>query len=306
MVGEWQLARASWEKDPELIGFLTMKALAWAKALQGDYFSTFRYLKQCVMDAPNDAWRTMVLCERAYFAHARGENIWYRQELSDAEEIAEAVDWERLDDESVVTLLLLAQLTGQISPDKGSRYLARFQGLRTIKSARSPLGEDRLFQALVDFSIGVVETHLRNNKSAATHLNAAMKTYQTGELGWRAARCALRLFDLKRKPAYLELAERGLRDYPKSWLADDLRHCRARNPRFYGLSPMQDRVFRLLCEGMNNGEIASQLGIAAATAANHAKAVLKAFGVSSRHALLAETMRRGIIHANGRRSRAFR
>lgn len=61
---------------------------------------------------------------------------------------------------------------------------------------------------------------------------------------------------------------------------------------------MRDRVFHLLCEGERNVELDSQLELAVSTVANHSKAILKAFGVSSRHALLAEAIRRGIIQSN--------
>jgi len=42
-------------------------------------------------------------------------------------------------------------------------------------------------------------------------------------------------------------------------------------------------------------EIARELGRSEFTVANHAKAVLKAFGVRSRSALIAEAMKRGLV-----------
>jgi DNA-binding NarL/FixJ family response regulator len=67
---------------------------------------------------------------------------------------------------------------------------------------------------------------------------------------------------------------------------------------------MRERVFRLLCEDTSNVGIASALGITVSpgitvsTVANHAKAVLKAFRVSSRHALIAEAIRRGVLRSS--------
>jgi DNA-binding NarL/FixJ family response regulator len=58
---------------------------------------------------------------------------------------------------------------------------------------------------------------------------------------------------------------------------------------------MQERVFRYLCQGLSNADIANELGRSEFTVANHAKAVLKAFGVRSRSALIAEAMKRGLL-----------
>lgn len=292
---ERYLATASWPPDFAVLRFQTTKALAWAKALQGDYFNAFRFLKQTALSAPDDAWRTMVLCDRAYLARVRGEDTWSRQELSDAEEAAEHTEWEQREDESTVALLLLAELVAPINAAQASGYLARFRKLGGIKERRLLMKGDERFQALIDYSTGVVEVSLGDRRLAMEALKSALSIYERSGFEWRAARAALRLYDATNKISYLERASSLLRHYSNSWLADELRARKGGNSGATGLSPMRDKVFRLLCDGKSNAEIASQLGLAVSTVANHAKAVLKAFSVTSRHALIAEAIRRGVI-----------
>ena len=294
---ERQLNGTPWPDDFRSALFQTTKALGWAKALQGDYFNAFRLLKSSAASAPDLGWRTVVLCDRAYLASVRGEHLWCAQELSDAEEAADAALWESIEDESPVALLLLAELVAPYDAARASGYRARFVSLGDIGDRRTlSRGDDRR-EALIEYCSGVVEAALGNRRLAVARWQTALKIYERVGYEWRAARCCLRLFETTRKRVFLEQAERFLRHYMSSWLAEQLRAAQNANPRSSGLSPMRERVFRLLCEGRSNVEIAAILNLKVATIANHAKAVLKAFGVSSRHALIAEAMRRGLVRA---------
>jgi DNA-binding CsgD family transcriptional regulator len=148
---------------------------------------------------------------------------------------------------------------------------------------------------LLDYVSGVVDLHHGERKRATGRFEGARHVYRNIGFEWRAARCDLRLFDVTRKTAFLQEAHRWLGNYPKSWLAEEWRERYAGSKKESGLTPMRDRTFRLLCEGKSNVEIADKLDLSVATVANHAKAVLKFFGVSSRHALLAEARRRKLI-----------
>jgi DNA-binding CsgD family transcriptional regulator len=292
---EAQLAGAPWPKDFEVARFQATKALGWTRALQGDYFNAFRYLKQSAATTSDPGWRTVALCDRAYLALTRGERTWFRQELSDAEESARTIPWDRRDDESVVALLLLAELMAPVNAALASGYLARFRSLGAVKDPLSLFSKDERYQAMIDYSTGVVDLHLGDRKLAVERLAAALRLYDRIGYEWRAARCALRLYEATKKPAFLDAARDKLNNYMNSWLADELRAFKYAEARGTGLSPMRDKVFRLLCEGKSNVEISGVLGITVSTVANHAKAVLKAFGVNSRHALLAEARRRSLI-----------
>jgi DNA-binding CsgD family transcriptional regulator len=293
---ERHLGGVEWPVDFTVAFFQATKAVGWAKALQGDYFNAFRYLRRSAQSAPNLAWQAMALCDRAYLAQTREQDVWFRQELSDAEEAADAAHWENCADEAVMALLGLAELLAPIDAAKASEYLARFREGGSIRTPRSLMKDDPRLEAMIEYSTGVVDAHLGNRKAGIARLKAALEAFELYGLEWRGGRAALRLYDFSKKRAYLATAERLLHHYGSSWLGEELRK-RTRTPdtRAAGLTPMQDKVFRLICQGLTNAEIAEMLGLSPMTIANHAKAVLKAFAVSSRHALIAEAMRRNII-----------
>ncbi|HEY1680995.1 MAG TPA: LuxR C-terminal-related transcriptional regulator [Candidatus Tumulicola sp.] len=289
---ERQLSGTPWPEDLSGRRFMAARSLAWTSALDGDYFNAFRYLRERADDAPNDAWRTVAYCDRAYLARARNELTWFAQELFEAQRIAESVDWDAFDDESTLALLLLAELTAPMDAARAAKYLNRFQRIKDDPSRVPFYHRERRFHALLDYVSGVVDLHHGERKRAASHFEGARAVYRTIAFEWRAARCDLRLFDATRKTAFLQEAHQWLGNYPKSWLAEEWRDRFTSSRRGSGLTPMRDRTFRLLCEGKSNLEIAQELDLSVATVANHAKAVLKFFGVSSRHALLAEARRR--------------
>jgi DNA-binding CsgD family transcriptional regulator len=291
---ERHLGGARWPDDLRINRFQATKALGWAKALQGDYLNAFRFLKQSAELAPTDAWRAMALCDRSYLARALGEPRWSRQELLDAEEAAHRVRWDECKGEEPIALLLLAELFAPIDGAKASAYLAQFRETGEMRMPRALHKGDDRSAALVDYTAGVVDLALYNRKLAAKRLKRALGVYQRLGYDWRAARCAMRLFDATKNDAALRLAEENLRHYSSSWLAGELRD-RGATASAPHLSPMQRRVFRYLCDGMSNATIAEKIGRSENTVANHAKAVLKAFDVSSRSALVATAMKRGLI-----------
>lgn len=292
---ERHLGGVSWPQDFAVAEFQTLKALGWAKALQGDYFNAFRLLRRSTDSAPDAAWRAVALCDRAYLAKVRNQELWFRQELSDAEEAAALVDWEHHEDESCVALLLLAELSAPHNAAQASEYLARFRGLAGLRNPRSMLRRDPRFEAMVDYSSGVVDIALGDKRLGGSRLKTALKVYQGAGFLWRAARTALRLYEVTHQDRYLDDAVAWLEHYRLSWLEEELRAKAQAEGRGSGLSPMREKVFRLLCEGKTNNDIAEVLGISAATVANHAKAVLKAFNVNSRHALIAKALKMGLI-----------
>lgn len=292
---ERQLGGTPWPDDFRVNRFQAVKALGWVKALQGDYLNAFRFLKQSTELAPNDAWRTMALCDRSYLARSLGEPRWSRQELLDAEEAARRVAWWEYKGEESVALLLLAELFAPIDSAKAASYLAQFREVgEEIRTPRALYKNDDRRFALIDYSSGVVDFALGNRALAIKRLRRAQAVYQRLGYDWRAARCAIRLFDVTRNAVDLTQAEEKLRNYSSSWLATELRE-RGTASTAPKLSPMQRRVFTYLCDGLTNADIAQKIGRSENTVANHAKAVLRAFDVSSRSALLATAMKRGLL-----------
>lgn len=283
----------AWNEDFAFNRFQALKALGWAKALQGDYFNAFRNLRQASADAPSPAWESVAACDRAYLARCVNEPRWSRHELDAAENAAERTSWAATQGEERIGLLLLAELFAPIDSPKAAMYLARYRELGRI---RSPLHrrDDPRFRALEQYATGVIESALGSHKRGLAELRAAFKTFDRLGYQWRAARCLLTEFTLARQPRLLDLAEERLHRYPQSWLAADLRRL-SPGTREVVLPPRQRRVFEELCQGKSNRDIARALGRSRYTINNQVQEIFKAFNVSSRAALMAEAARRGIL-----------
>jgi DNA-binding CsgD family transcriptional regulator/predicted negative regulator of RcsB-dependent stress response len=286
-VVERHLRECTWPQDLNLQRFQSLKALGWSHALRGDYFNAFRYLKQSGTFAPNDAWRTIALLDRAYLARCVNESRWSRQELDEADEVAQRVDWHATRNEERVGLLLLAEMFAPIDSGKAARYMALYRELGELNAPFLLYSQDERLHALADYSAGVTQLALGNTNAGVKLLRQSLAAYEHAGYDWRAGRSAIRLYEATGAPEYLDLATEKLRHYPNSWLAEELRkHSRSQSAP--SLPPMQQRVFEQLCRGLTTAEIAKNLGRSEFTIKNHIKLIFKAHGVNSRAALLAK------------------
>lgn len=293
---ERQLGGVAWGPDFAMNRYQTLRALGWAKAMQGDYFNAFRYLKQASGVAPTDSWKVVAACDRAYLARALGEHRWSRAELDEAEQLAQGVDWHATHGEERMGLLLLAELFSGIDATSAAMYMARYRQLD--EPSVSPLlrRHDARLTAFAQYSTGIVELALGEKRRGLAQLRSAQEVFDRFGYSFRAARCLLAEYTATANDELLTEAERRLRPYPQSWLAQDLQAIGQRQE--VALPPMQQRVFLEICKGKSNAEIAKTLGRSAFTVSNHIKQIFKTFGVGSRSALVAEAIRRGLIETN--------
>jgi DNA-binding NarL/FixJ family response regulator len=285
---ERHLHACIWPDELAIQRFQSFKALGWSHALRGDYFNAFRYLKYAANSAPTRAWYTMAMLDRAYLARCLSEQRWSHQELGEAEEVAESVDWRGTRNEERVALLLLAEMFSQIDSAKAARYMAEYRDLGELNAPLMHFTRDSALTALADYSAGVTQLALGNHSAGVKLLRESLELYEKEHYDWRAGRSALRLFQATHDEAYLRLAAEKLRNYPESWLAEELRAL-SRERTTPKLPPMQQRVFEELRRGLSTAEIAKNLERSEFTIKNHIKQVFKAYGVKSRAALLAKT-----------------
>jgi DNA-binding CsgD family transcriptional regulator len=285
---ERQLLGSHWPAALNLQRFQALKALGWSYALRGDYFTAFRYLKKSMAYAPSAAWQAIAALDRAYLARCLNEERWSRQELGEAEELAETVDWHATRNEERVGLLLLAELFAGIDVGRAAQYMATFRDLGEFHAPLLFYGHDDRLQAQADYSSGVTQIALGNAKAGIALLKHSFAVYDRIGYEWRAGRSALRLFEATSEPEYLRIASEKLQRYPQSWLAGEVRKHARTGSALPVLPPMQQRVFEELCRGLSTAEIARNLGRSQYTVKNHIKLIFKAFGVRSRAALIAK------------------
>lgn len=287
-----QLNGLPWPADfaPNL--FQALKALGWAKALQGDYFNAFRHLKQASDVTDTTAWKVVAACDRSYLARCFGEHRWSRVELDEAEQLAARVDWHSTLAEERIGLLLMAELFGTLDTARSAMYLAKYRELGDIKS---PLYycHDARRDAYARYSTGIVELALGEKKRGLAELREARKVFDRFGYDFRAAACLVAEFESTGNRDLLPVIEEKLRNYRQSWLVTEVRTAGERPE--VPLPPMQRKVFEEVCQGKSTAEIARSLGRSEYTVSNHIKAIFKTFDVRSRSALLAEAVRRGIV-----------
>jgi DNA-binding CsgD family transcriptional regulator len=287
-VVERQLRGGIWPEELNVQRFQSLKALGWSYALRGDYFNAFRSLKKSMAHAPSTAWQAIAATDRAYLARCLNEERWSRQELNEAEELAENIDWRATRGEERVGLLLLAEMFAGLDVGRAAQYMALFRDLGNLHAPLLQYGhDDERLQAQADYSAGVTQLALGNARAGVKLLRQSFEGYDRIGYDWRAGRSALRLFEATGEDAYLHTAAEKLRHYPNSWLAGELRKNAKSKNAMPVLPPMQRRVFEELCRGLPTAQIAKNLGRSEYTIKNHIKLIFKAFGVKSRAALIA-------------------
>ena len=284
-----------WPSDFTVNKFQTQKAVAWCYALEGDYFNAFRLLKMAGSSAPRGAWQAMICLDRAYLARCVGEQRWSRDELGEADDILRRVDWRKTADEETVALLIAAELFAAVDPARALNYISQFSELPPALNPLLHFRTDRRLRAQADYTSGLVQLELGNRQAAIASFKKAWSVYNTIRYDWRAGRCALRLFEMTGDGAWLASAREKLAGYTGSWLNDELLRYAPKDTVQKLLTPAQEVVFHMLCEGRTTAQMTAITGRSHFTIQNHIKAILKAFGVPNRPALLAEAARRNLL-----------
>lgn len=286
-----ELTRVPWTSDLADYRFTMLRAVGWRSALEGDYFNAFRHLKDARCVAPTDAWRVMSSCDRAYFATVLGERRWAEQELNDAHELAASVPWATLDGEERFALSVLAELFAPRDPALALSYVAKYKDAGSRFSRTLASHDDRRVDAMESYSFGIVQKALGETEEAVRLLRDAWKVYDRIGYDWRAGRAALGLAAATGDDDWKVRAAPKLQGYERSWLSSD----RGANAfpvpaQASALTPARRAVYELLLRGLSTAQIAAEQQRSEFTVRNHIKAIFKAFGVTSRPALIARAI----------------
>jgi DNA-binding CsgD family transcriptional regulator len=290
-----------WPADFRRRHFQALRALGWCKALSGDSLGCFRYLREAnalAETVPDGrAWRTMIMLDRAYFAADAGEHQWAANELAAAEDLARIIEWNQVEPESRAALMLLAEMFAPIDPEKAALYMARFHTLDPMRQVRDATAIDARWIALAQTIRGTVHLARGDAAAAERELKPAFGTFDRIGYEWRAGKAALALAEATGKSRWHLLAAEKLELYPNSWLYRDLKRtaAQASDGEHAQLTPMQQRVFDMICAGLSTDAITDRLGRSRNTIRNHIKVIFKAYEVRSRSALVAKAARSGIL-----------
>jgi len=266
--------------------FYALRALALCKALSGDGLGAFRYLREAgaLADSLGDLpLRALVLLDRAQLARNAHEEHWCANELAAAIDLLRDVDWPHTSAYERTVLPLLAEVLAPTDAPSATAALARYSALT---NARDPI---------VLAARGIAHIADGRKREGVRDLSSAYDAFERAGSEWRAGKVAIALAQATGVDRWRLLALENLEFYASSWLyeqACDLAEAEI-TLESVSLTPMQERVFNMICQGLSTEAIATRLGRSPSTVRNHVKLIFKALGVNSRAALVAKAARDG-------------
>jgi DNA-binding CsgD family transcriptional regulator len=274
-----------WSAGFAIEHFYALRALAWCKALSGDGLGAFRYLREAGALAEslgNLPLRAIVLLDRAQLARNAHEEHWCANELAAAIDLLRNVDWPHTSAYERTVLPLLAEVLAPTDAQSAAAALARYTAL---SNGRDPI---------VLAARGIVHVADGRKREGVRDLSAAYDAFDRAGSEWRAGKVSIALAQATGVDRWRLLALENLEFYASSWLyAQACELVESEEPESMSLTPMQERVFTMICQGLSTEAIATRLGRSPSTVRNHVKLIFKALGVNSRAALVAKAARDG-------------
>jgi DNA-binding CsgD family transcriptional regulator len=281
-----------WTRDLECERFLTFRGLAWAYALRGSHETALSYACSARDIAPSRMWVTACYADQAYLARMAREDSSSNALLRHAISCAKEIEWISPGEERVA-ILNLVELAADRDVEDAKRLLEIYDGIAVGLAPHLALARDQRLRAMEAYARGTLLAASGSRAGAVELLQSSYSIFASIGYAWRAAAAALRLNAVTEEISWLRLAADAVQGFPESSVAEEIRKKAAgvSDPRAASLTPAQRRVYRLICQGLPDKEIAAALRLSPETVKNHAARVRGAFGVRSRAALIAAAQR---------------
>jgi len=281
-----------WTPGLQLDQFHVTRFLAGIDELDGNELAAFGGFRKAARLAPSQHWSLLCYLDRAQLAKNTGEMIFAMEQLQEAHEIAQRVSWHDATGEERAALLVLAQLFAYDNAAIAEQYLARY---RTLSSSVIPIlsyGTDPRVKGFESYSQGVAWVRLGDVSEGRDALTEAWSIFEDFNYAWRAALCALALYEVTQDRRWVQRAATRIEPWPHSWIAR--RVAEATNTtvlRLDRIPPAKRQVLELVRAGRRNSEIASALGRSPNTVRNQLSELFTMFNVKSRAELVAALSR---------------
>ncbi|MFY9719705.1 MAG: helix-turn-helix transcriptional regulator [Candidatus Cybelea sp.] len=277
-----------WTTGLQLEHFQVTRFLAAIDELQGNELAAFGAFKKAARLAPSDHWSVLCFLDRALLAKNTGESSFAAEQLQEAHDIAQRVSWNEVAGEERSALLVLAELFAYEVPAIAEQYLARFRSLSSSVVPMFSYGTDPRVRGFETYSQGIAWLRLGDMEAGKAALTEAWSIFEDFNYGWRAALCALGLYEATRDRRWTERAARKIAPWPRSWIARRVADSRATTVvPLDRVPPAQRDVLELLRAGRRNSEIADMLGRSPHTVRNQLAQLFRIFDVKSRGELVA-------------------
>jgi DNA-binding CsgD family transcriptional regulator len=277
-----------WTAGLRLERFQVTRFLAATDELDGNELAAFAGFRKAARLAPSDHWSVLCFLDRALLAKNTGEMAFATEQLQEAHEIAQRLSWNEVAGEERSALLVLAELFAYDDPAVAEQYLARFRTLTTSVISLLSYGTDPRVKGFEAYSQGVAWLHLGDVDEGKAALTEAWSIFEDFNYAWRAALCALALYEVTRDRRWVTRAAEKIEPWPNSWIARRVGESSNNSVlRLDRIPPAKREVLELVRAGRRNSEIASVLGRSPNTVRNQLSQLFQTFNVKSRAELVA-------------------
>lgn len=277
-----------WSPDVRIREYHTARHIAWADALGGRYVSAIRQLMYVRELADGDLLRSMSALDAAWVAFASGEHVNGEAYLGAALELMDGLQWTGAREEEIAALLLAAELCAGVDVHRAKELLDIYDRVRAAMPASIGARHSGAFGAIESYARAVVLRACGSVSPARKYAKAAYEEFSAMGYDWRAARCALFLYETGCGELWLDAAKEKAREYPRSFIGAQIERieCDARSEPLGRLTPRQREVVRRLVEGGTIDDVAGSLNASRNTVKVHVKHIYSALGVKNRAELL--------------------
>jgi DNA-binding CsgD family transcriptional regulator len=271
------LQKIAWPEEHTTARFYSQRALAWQKALRGDWIPAMHLLDGAFAFAPDAMRRGLVFADRARISSAIGERVSAASSRANAFECFSEIEWGRALGEEAMGVFAAMDVMRD-DPDQARALFDRADASQTSKLHTASHG--RRIEAFRIFAL----SHLTDGDEALKHAQNAYKVFKELKYTHRATSCALRAIEVGGGARWRERVERLVAAYPRSLAAREYEHMTAPIARVRGR--MREVAELLVSSNMTARQIGETLGMAEGTVRVHIKHMNKILNVENRSQLV--------------------
>lgn len=290
----------TWPASLGIDRFNTIVHFRFLSLLEGDLSDAWVLARESAVRAPSVPHAAIGETLAASGSRIIGDAVSAKLQFERAWEFLRKHRWGAADAETRVALTYFAYEAATEMPAEARKAMTLYDSLTERSFPENSLNADRrvaAFEAMASARIAEVQGET----------SRAIRFYRESLAGWRelhfdmrAAMVALDLERITNDSSYRETVAPILARAPKAWFAH---RTLATIELLPDITPAEKLVLGLLLEGKSARAIADDLGRSVHTINNHTRKIFKAFGVTSRAAVLARCAAMGVTPLHfGRRS----
>lgn len=287
----------AWTPDLALHHYFTLRVFGWDAFMRGHAGEAQWLFKDARMRAPAVTWRVMAHLDRAYVARLSGNEFWTAEELAQADALAYDVRWAATHGEERSVLVMLAVMHAPTDAPRAQRYASMYSQIGTENvDPLLALHKDPRATAHEQYALGKIEQTMGRTEAAVAALTSAYAIFDRASFHYRASLTASALAELTGEERWREAGAHHASRYPESPLGSFAEESRVRGDAMPPqLSALQRQIATALWNGAETAELSRRFSRSTFTIEGQIAAVLRAFGVDSRRALIDEARRRRLI-----------